>query len=278
MRRALLGLGIVLAGSGLTAQGQDVYNLYTGSLLTKPKPADQEWLTYGADAIVTQDPLVFVDFSTTSGGKTTLTTNDARRAGFSNYAYNPFTQVSTLVNAAFPALDRAIGFDVHVDGLKLDAEDHVTSDRAGFSIIAISSAADHKGIEVGFHANEVFSQNGPPTLFSGQGETGSVDMTQARSIDLQVTSSGYELLVDGSVVISGNLRDYSTFVPTPPLGNPYVLPSYLFFGDDTTSAGASAEFTNLAVTVPEPASLTLVVLATGLMSLRRRQPRRGDRY
>ncbi len=263
-RRVLLGLGVVLAGSSLTSRG---LGLYTG--LTPTTPNQQGWLMYGADAFVTQIPPVFVDYSNTSGGGTTLATTDAHRAGFSNYSL----LTNNLVNTAFPTLDRTTGFDVRVDGLVLNSEQHnAAGDRAGFSVIAISSAADHKGIEIGFHANEVISQNDGASLFVGQGEVGSVDMTHARNIDLRVTSSGYQLLVDGSLVLSGGLRDYSAFVPTPPLTvNPYILPSYLFFGDDTTSAGASAAFTNIAVTVPEPAALTLAVFMATAMTPRRRR-------
>ncbi len=266
MRSLLLVSGIVLTGAGLTTRALDLYN---GSLNTSP--AQQGWLMYGADVftIVPPGTLVPVDFSSTAGGKTSLDTaaNQSYRAGFSNYD----ALTGQFVNPAFPTLDRSTGFDLRIENLMLASESHSRPDRAGFSVIAISSGPDNKGIEIGFHGDEVFAQVDSP-LFTGMGETAAIDMSQPRNLDLLIRAAGYELWLDGEAtpLLSGPLRDYSAFVATPPWPNPYVLPGHLFFGDDTQSAGARVEFSRISVTsVPEPASAAfLAIVGASLLGLR----------
>jgi hypothetical protein len=83
-------------------------------------------------------------------------------------------------------------------------------------------------------------------------EEASFDTTAAiRHYELSVDGSSYSLTVDGAPLLSGPLRDYSGF------GAPYDTPSFVFLGDDTTSALAESDFS--LVTVAIPSSLTLAI-------------------
>src|SRR3954462_894820 len=104
--------------------------LYNGALDTTP--GAQGWF-YGTDSILATQ--------SAAGGVTTFSTTAANsiRAGYSTL--NPITN---QVLPGMPTLDRAGGYTVQFD-VKLDSESHASNDRAGFSLIALSS--DSKGIE-----------------------------------------------------------------------------------------------------------------------------------
>src|SRR3954454_4104234 len=116
--------------------------LYDGSLNTTPN--SQGWF-YGTDSLLATQ--------SAAGGVTTFSTTAASsiRAGYSTL--NPITN---QVLPGMPILDRAGGYTVQFD-VKLDSESHASNDRAGFSLIALSS--DSKGIELGFWTNQVWAQS-----------------------------------------------------------------------------------------------------------------------
>jgi hypothetical protein len=157
---------------------------------------------------------------------------------------------------AIPALDRAAGYALSFS-VQVVAEYHADSDkdgdgvgdRAGFSVIALSS--DTKGIELGFWQDEVWAQEQgvaePPagTLFT-RAESAPFD-TAARlaAYTLTVLGDSYDLSSDGVSILRGRLRDYTTF--EGPV-NPYRTPNFIFLGDDTTSARAIVKLSFVAVT------------------------------
>jgi hypothetical protein len=220
-------------------------DLYDGSAGTAPET--QGWLAFAS--------LGGTPVRTTAGGKTTLDTTSANAifAGYSNYFG------SSTVNPAFPALSRSDGFVVSLD-MRVLSESHANANRAGVSLIALAS--DLQGIEVAFWTNEIWVQSGPDFL---HGEGAAFNTTAAiTTYDLTIHGSTYSINANGNPILSGNLRNYSSF------GLPYNLPNFMFLGDDTTSASASFEFSRLSV-VPEPAvGLILIVLYVGAR-------RRGDR-
>ncbi|WP_428938777.1 choice-of-anchor Y domain-containing protein [Fontivita pretiosa] len=223
--------------------------LYDGAAGTSPQ--SQGWLSYYS--------LPGTGVQTVAGGKTTYdsTASASERGGFSSH-----TILGTLVNTAFPTLDRSVGYTVSID-LKLLSETHASNDRAGFSIIAISS--DLQGIELGFWTNEIWAQSGPSFTHA---EGVAANTTAANTTyDLTIQGSNYSLLANGTPILSGLLRNYSSF------GLPYNLPSYLFIGDDTGSAAGAFEFSRLAVAaVPEPTTSLFVAAAVllGVTIVRRR--------
>ncbi|MCT7954457.1 DUF4347 domain-containing protein, partial [Laspinema palackyanum] len=185
-----------------------------------------------------------------------------------------------------PLLDRNTGYNINFTAQIL-AEDHSIpsantpnpdkngdglADRAGFSLIAISSDGK-KGIEIGFWKDRIWVQEAgaaeppaPPnpeypldtyTLFThklNSPESVTFPTTNTSVYQLEVLGETYQLLANGIRVISGKLRDYSnasrpSFLPA----NPYTTPNFIFFGDNTPSA--SAEFNLSAVSVTTGSSL-----------------------
>ena len=158
-----------------------------------------------------------------------------------------------------PTLDRTGGYTVEFD-VKVDSESHASNDRAGFSLIALSS--DSKGIELGFWTDQVWAQSDNPLFTHAEGAA--FDTTQGVvHYQLAVLGDSYELFAGSSLLLGGSLRDYSSF------GKPYTYQSFLFLGDDTTSANAKIELARVAVlssAVPEPGSIVLASLG-GLIAI-----------
>lgn len=239
MIRACLIVGIVWCSS--SDARADLVTLYDGSGL----PSTQPWLIFGNDFLGTASQ------SSVSGGVQLITDNTAR-AGYSNYIPLP---VPTLKNAAFPVLNRALGFELGFR-VQLNSESHVSNSRAGYSVLLLGS--DAKGIEIGFWTDQVWAQNVGFT----KGESASLDTTVARDYRLQIVNDNYQLFHGDQSVLTGAVRAYGT--PSVP----YELPNYVFLGDNTTSAradviqGAITLQSNLS-SVPEPTGL-LMLGATGI--------------
>ncbi|HEY9837212.1 MAG TPA: hypothetical protein V6D27_09975, partial [Vampirovibrionales bacterium] len=172
-----------------------------------------------------------------------------------------------------PLLDRNTGYTINFTA-QIQAENHATAsadknndsllDRAGFSLIAISSDGQ-KGIEIGFWEDKIWIQedgdaeptpgNTTNTLFThtlNPSESVNFDTkTTAVDYQLQVLGDTYQLFANGNSnpVISGNLRDYTSatlpgFLPE----NPYTTPNFIFFGDNTPSASADFDLSAVSVT------------------------------
>lgn len=225
--------------------------LYDGSVALKPLPTDQGW-TY------LTNPLTGASSTQNAvGGGVRLDSTAAvgEKAGYFNFTH-----------PGMEPMDRAAGYTVAFD-VKINSESHNNNDRAGFSVIAISS--DWMGIELGFWADTIFAQaagfaHAEDVAFS------SASMTR---YELAVTGDTYALRAAGATtpILTGLLRDYRpAVVPVPDV---YEIPNFLFLGDDTGSAGASVDMTYIELT-PEPATLSiLAVSALALLRRRRGCPR-----
>jgi hypothetical protein len=202
--------------------------LYDNTLGTTP--GAQPWLFFGFAGGVPSETAI--------AGGVNLVTSDGVSAGYGNYI-GPF-----LKNASFPALNRNTGFALSFQ-LQVNQESHNNANRAGFSVILLSS--DLMGIELGFWTGEIWAQSGSDFLHA---EGSTFDTTQPGILyRLEIQGSGYTLFANGSPVLSNTLRNYSAF------GLPYSLPNFLFLGDNTTSARADITLGRVELTeLPEPAS------------------------
>lgn len=236
----------------------DLYDGSDGSTL-----AGQGWLYL-------QNPL-FTNQSTygASGGTTTLDTTavTSDQAGF--FSHLPGSTTAYHPDLQGIVLNRLTGFSLDF-GVQLFAETHNSTDRAGFSIILLSS--DLLGIELGFWANQIWAQSGPPAdvqLFDHAESSATFDTTSSLiDYSLAFYQDTYTLYAAANPVLTGSLRDYSSF------GLPYTTANFIFFGDDTSSAEASAaiSYINLnqqPAAVPEPASILLCVFAAAGYFLRK---------
>lgn len=147
------------------------------------------------------------------------------------------------------ALNRRFGFALQFC-LQLQSEIHMSIHRAGFSLIVLDQ--DHRGIELGFWTNCIFAQTDAP-LFN-QGETINYDTT-AEMVDymLVIGPTNYSLHAGTQPLLSGPVRDYSAFDGIP---DPYGIPNFLFFGDNTSSAAAAASVRRIILIAPPRLALT----------------------
>ncbi|MEM7725369.1 MAG: calcium-binding protein [Cyanobacteria bacterium P01_A01_bin.45] len=206
----------------------------------------------------------------TSGGVTTLETDNQAYAGYINYGIEsvipPALTSEPLNSADFPTLDRSTGYVLSFT-VQLKAEDHTTSgtakkdsdeleDRAGFSVIALSD--DNKGVEIGFWEDRIWVQddgakepeddpNG--TLFT-QAEGVDFDTKTAPvNYDLAIKDDNYTLYANDTSILSGEVRDYTAFIPESSLlPDPYELDNFLFFGDNTPTSSAEVEIKEISIT------------------------------
>ena len=225
-RYALLSLTVVAFAR--TVCGVTLYDAALGTL-----PAEQQWLTVlDASTVESHDGML-----------ASLDTTAVRGDQSGYFSEDPFT--GTFVSHPdMPVLDRAAGYTVDFE-VQIIAEAHNVrddngdglDDRAGFSVIAISQ--DLAGLELGFFEDRVWA-------YAAAGEGASSLFTQAEGADFDTTASvvryqlsvlddTYALLADGALLLAGNLRDYNPSGVSA-LTDPYDNPSFLFLGDDTTSA------------------------------------------
>jgi hypothetical protein len=199
-------------------------------------PGDQPYLFYAPAGVGTQ---------TLVPAGVQLSTSTVEQAGYSNFLQSP------------PALDRSTGFNLDFE-LQILSETHTNPNRAGFSIILLSS--DLLGIEIAFWDNEIWAQAAPPDPIFTHAEGVIFDTASGETAySLQILNSGYSLVANSNLILSGSLRDYSSgpFV--------YSIPDYLFIGDNTTSAAADIALGTVQLHtltgVPIPAAAPMFIAA-----------------
>jgi hypothetical protein len=244
---------VLVLSLGMTSHAQVFYDGAAGGT-----PESQPWLTYQSST--------FSNHHSAAAGSTTLDTTSAAsiQAGWHNHNLI----LSGHKNGGFPVLDRAAGFTVTLD-LRMIAETHVSNDRAGFSLIALSS--DNRGIELGFWTSEIWAQSGPnhvnpaEALFTHAEGVAYNTASAVQRYELNILGNNYSLAADGTSILSGLVRDYSSW---PGFPNVYALPNFLFLGDNTGSASGQAEISFVAI--PEPAGMGLLACVSAVLLRRRR--------
>jgi hypothetical protein len=211
--------------------------LYDGSLGTLP--ADQGMVFLGVDLVGPDYEVEFRQSYAGDGAQLDTTVDYEDYAGYS----------STTAT-----LDRQKGVDIRFT-VQITREDHTTSgtadkngdqvaDRAGFSVIAISSDGQW-GIELGFWEDQVWAQEGgnATDLFTHAEGVG-FDTSGLNVYTLTLWGEHYTLTADNGPILSGRLRDYTAFSG---FIDPYETADLLFLGDDTASASAEIKLTSIVV-------------------------------
>ncbi len=231
-----------------------LYNRSLGGL-----PDSQGWLDYTTLRSTSTFPTIGNGSETLTSGGTRFVSDAISYTGYSNYTANLSNLLNpslNLVNSAFPTLDRNDGFRINFD-IQINSESHNNDNRAGFSIVVISD--DLQGIEIGFWTNQIWAQQvtgNVSTRSTAPTANANLDTTVFNNYNLVVQGNGYQLYANDlkTLLLSGFLTDYSSFSPQVPVlpfpinpPNPYQTPNLLFFGDDTTSAGADVTLGNIAV-------------------------------
>ena len=178
---------------------------------------------------------------TYTNGVTILDTN-AAIGDYAGYGAEPGTV------AVMPVIDRTEGFTVAFT-IQLDSETHTNTDRAGFSVIAISN--DLKAIELAFWTNEIWAQHDNVTgsLFTHAEGVAFDTTTGLIPYELYIVTDTYTLLASGTPVLTGPLRDYTDF--EPPIifpADPYEIPNGIFLGDNTTSGRGRVRIAYVSIT------------------------------
>jgi hypothetical protein len=260
--RLLRLCSIITAVALACCAGSHAAVLYDGSLGTVP--AAQGWYYLSDGTSATQS---------VGGGATTLDTTlqPTESAGY-------FSDVPILpAHPGVGVLDSSVGFAVRFTAQVISENHSGTSgstDRAGFSVIVINSAA--KGVELGFWADEIWAQTDVP-LFTHSATEQFAFVTTAKT-QYQLTfhqGSTYSLSSlspGGGVLFGGPLKDYSAFVP--PVGlpmDPYETPNFIFFGDDTSKASAEVSIYQIEL-IPEPATAAVLLMGFAAALARRKRP------
>jgi hypothetical protein len=281
MKLTSLGSSLGLAIAGIIASGTidpataATIVLYDGATFGgTPNNAPSSYLSFNSF-----DPLGVAapGTQTAGGGKTTLNTSspESLYGGYSNYNLS-----NTLKNAAFPVLDSNAGYTLSFT-IKINSQTNTGTNgqnRAGFSITALDN--NQKGIEIGFRNTDVFAQNSNFNAIDSTEQKTSFGSVLANfsTYDLKVLGNNYTLSNGGNDLFSGLLRSYT--ISSNPLTAVYGNPNFLFFGDNTTSAGASVDIQNITLTtnstaVPEPSDAIGTLLALGLGGMLKRKLNRA---
>ena len=266
--------GIIAVGSIQRATATTIV-LYDGATFSgTPNNAPGSYLTFSSfDPLGVSAP----GTQTAGGGKTTLNTSSPEflYGGYSNY-----TLSNTLKNVAFPILDSNAGYTLSFT-IKINSQTNTGTNgpnRAGFSITALDN--NKQGIEIGFRNTDIFAQNSNFNAIDPaeqQTSFGSV-LADFSTYDLNVLGNNYTLSNGGNDLFSGLLRSYT--ISSNPLTAVYGNPNFLFFGDNTTSAGAGVDIQNITLTtnstaVPEPSDAIGTLLALGLGGMLKRKLNRA---
>src|SRR5689334_5841946 len=148
-----MGIGrfAVLAGVLVTICSARAAELrYEGSSGVLPDDPQWQW----GYQVLNKNFLTPQTTATAAGGVTTLdsTAQASDLAGYTTHVPNLFTTGFTYVHTI--PLDRNPGFEADFT-VKLTSEQHSSTDRAGFSVVALSSDATPMGIELAFWTNEI---------------------------------------------------------------------------------------------------------------------------
>jgi hypothetical protein len=166
-------------------------------------------------------------------------------------------------------LNTATGFSLSFN-LQVLSESHVTTNRAGFSVIAVGNDPAH-AIELAFWNDRVwayaYDASAPDHFVHGTEALFNTTST-SHTFELQVLNQQFALQADGHTLFTGALANYTA------QGAPYNVSNFLFFGDNTSRASANVLLGAVSLgaaptsisPVPEPAGVALMLAGLGIVA------------
>lgn len=178
--------------------------------------------------------------------------SNAGYAGYNNYNPASLLTPTPAILPPFTAatLDRTAGYTISFN-VAIPTETS-NPNRAGFSVTAISSDGLN-GLELGFKNGRIFGQSATFTEPTTIGpENANFNTSANNNYVLKVQGLNYELFANNvsTPILIGPLRQiqFTPAASSPPLSfNPYRLPSFLFFGDNTDQGSATFRLGKIAV-------------------------------
>lgn len=228
MRLTLIAAALAV-GTFSAAASATTDTLYEGALGSTPDK--QGWVYVSFPPSRTRATQSLVD------SRTVLDTT-AAKSDMAGYFYRRLPPASPL--------DRSVGFSL-MFSLQILEEKHVNPNRAGFSLIVLSS--DLKGVELAFWEDQIWAQSDRPLFVRGEGSRPFNTWSRMVDYTLAVQGDAYTLLANDEPILKGALKDYSVFA-TPPFDFVYRQPDFLFFGDNTGSAAARIAIAAIRVEAP----------------------------
>lgn len=129
--------------------------------------------------------------------------------------------------------------------LQIIDENSLSVNRGGFSIILLTD--DLLGLELVFKKDSIWVYTSDFLIGEVQPVNTASDLSE---YSISITEGEYEIFIDGILQLNGPLRDYSGFGP------PYNIPNFIFFGDNTSSAGVHIHLSQIILEtdkyIPEP--------------------------
>lgn len=238
-RRALLLAALLLAALGLTITARAATTVLYDGTVAGQKLDDQGYFSY------TTFPSPPTAATTAYADQSTTLSSLADNTDYAGYYTPP---------GKLPLLDQTQGYTLTFT-VQVLSEAHNSDDRAGFSLLVLGS--DGKDIELAFWADQIWAQNDgandptPGALLFTHGEGAAFDTASTPvSYTLAVKANRYRLLANGAELLAGPLRDYQPpLVPgTNPLRLIYFSTNLIFFGDNTSDAGANAHIRAVSLT------------------------------
>lgn len=173
------------------------------------------------------------------------------------HSFNTLADISELsgyFGMNHPGIDRLMrehGINLIFD-LQVIEENSHSETRGGFSIILLTD--DLYGLELVFKRDSIWVYTTDFLI----GEVQPVNTSSELSgYSISIKDDRYEIFADGILQLNGPLRDYSGFGP------PYNIPNFIFFGDNTSRAGAHIHLSQIILEtgkyIPQPIPETTVL-------------------
>lgn len=192
---------------------------------------EQGWLYFanpesGAAVLTNQPSAAVLD----------TTADSAIRAGM--FSGDPF---GVFRHPRLPELDAEEGFVIR-SIVKLETERHLKDNRSGAVILVADKNLN--AVEVGLWVDSAWVQpdSGNPLFEGAVMNEVRLDFSDWVSFDIFVSGDRFALLANERVLVKGDLKDYSSAGPEV-----YRIPSFLFLGDNTSSASARLHIAQVEV-------------------------------